>query len=81
MHIFNSFESVHHSWQLMDPVTLSDAYNKSITDYNFLCVCVCFFHQLTPLHRAARRGRKNVVEYLVSKEADIGDKDNDQVLV
>ena len=34
---------------------------------------VLFFHQLTPLHRAARRGCKNVVEYLVRKKGEIND--------
>ena len=44
-----------------------------------MTVICYFFHQLTPLHRAARRGRKNVVEYLVGKGACIDDGDNDQV--
>ena len=37
------------------------------------------FHQLTPLHRAARRGRKDIVEYLVENRAIIDEGDGSKV--
>ena len=48
----------------------------SISDSNLLPF---FFHQLTPLHRAARRGHRNIVEYFVQKGAGIDNGDNEQV--
>ena len=39
----------------------------------------CSLHQLTPLHRAARRGRKLTVEYFVELQAGVDDKDDKQV--
>lgn len=38
-----------------------------------------FLHQLTPLHRAARRGRKDVVEYLFQEGAKIDERDSSKV--
>ena len=38
-----------------------------------------FLHQLTPLHRAARRGRKDVVEYLFQEGAKIDERDGSKV--
>ena len=40
---------------------------------------VFFSHQLTPLHRAARRGRMDIVEYLIEKGAGIDIGDTEQV--
>ena len=43
-------------------------------------VGACFsFHQSTPLHKAAEKGRKNVVTYLVKKGARVSIKDHDGV--
>ena len=36
-------------------------------------------HQLTPLHRAARRGHKDIVEYLFGKGAGIDNGDGSKV--
>ena len=49
----------------------------SISDSNLLPFFS--FHQLTPLHRAARRGRENIVEYFVQKGVGIDSGDNEQV--
>ena len=68
----------------MNPVTLSDAHSQSLPDSNFVTSCsdpIFWFHQLTPLHRAARRGRKDVVEFLVEHGAGIENEDNHQVHV
>ena len=45
----------------------------------FFVVIFFSFHQLTPLHRAARRGHQKIVKYLVEKGAGINNEDNEQV--
>ena len=39
------------------------------------------FNQRTPLHIAAREGRKNIVKFLVEQRAEISCKDKDGVSI
>ena len=49
----------------------------------YCCYCfnVTFFYQRTPLHFAAREGRKLTVESLVDKGANINIRDNSGVSI
>ena len=40
-----------------------------------------FLHQMTPLHMAAKSGRKKIVEYLVDEGANISTRDSDGVSI
>ena len=43
---------------------------------------ITFFHQRTPLHLAAEKGRfENTLKYLVDKGAGINIKDNNKVII
>ena len=47
-------------------------------------LCSCFFfslYQMTPLHVAAERGHTKIVDYLVSKGADINSQDKKGVVM
>ena len=52
--------------------------NNHVT-FCIVTIVFVFFDQLTPLHRAAKRGYKSVVEYFVRIGAVVDDGDNDQV--
>ena len=56
-------------------------FNHLFNYYVFvLNVYACFsHHQSTPLHKAAERGRKDIVTYLVERGADVSIKDHDGV--
>ena len=42
-------------------------------------MCLFSLHQSTPLHKAAERGHKDIVMFLVKKRADVSIKDRDGV--
>ena len=43
--------------------------------------CVSSLHQITPLHVAAERGHRRIVEYLADKGADIDIQDKNGVFI
>ena len=61
--------------------SITEGYKEDEYHLRFIRTVVSSLHQITPLHVAAERGHTRIVEYLVSKGAEIDIQDKNGVIV
>ena len=75
-----NFECFGCTHKVIDPI--DTRFEGTLRIHHLKCTLAWFtvlFHQMTPLHLAAERGRFQMVGYLVDQKADINVKDKDGV--
>ena len=71
------YASIPNRWAILCYLCKISLCNITCKSFNY-----CVFHQQTPSHLAAEKGRfENTLKYLVGKRADINIKDNDGVII